>query len=166
MKVWTIAFLAACLITGCADEPGNAPPPSTTEPAAVAAQLRSPGGAATIDYQVIGSPVVGKPVAIDLQIRAADASQPLILGFRINDTTAMRFPEAQPPSVTLAPAGDGQVSTQQVRVIPMREGRLFLNVAASVANGEGSLSTAMAIPLTVAAAPDAGITENAGQRSP
>ena len=115
---------------------------------------------------MIGSPIVGKPVAIDLQIEATDASQPLTLSFRINDTTAMRFPEAQPSSVTLAPAGDGRASTQQVRVIPMREGRLFLNVAASVANGEGSLSTAMAIPLTVIAAPDAGITENAGQPSP
>ena len=166
MKGWTIAFLAACLFAGCGDDPGNASAHSTIEAEAVAAQPRSPEGVAMIGYQDIGSPVVGKPVAIDLQVDVTDASQPVVLSFRINDTTAMRFPEAQPAGVTLAPGAGGQVSTQQVRVIPMREGRLFLNVAASVPTDEGSLSTAMAIPLTVIAAPDAGITENSGQPSP
>ena len=79
MKKWTTAFLAACLIAGCGDDPGSASAPSTTEPAAVAAQLRSPHGPAIIDYQVIGSPIVGKPVAIDLQIEAADASLELLM---------------------------------------------------------------------------------------
>jgi hypothetical protein len=161
MKRWTIAFLAACLLAGCGDGTGSVS--ATARPESAAAPSRSPEGAATIDYQVIGSPIVGQPVAIDLQVDATDDSQPLILSFRINDATALQFPEAQPSSVTLAPAGSGRISMQQVRVIPLREGRLFLNVAASVATEDGSLSTAMSIPLTVTAATNPGITENSGQ---
>ena len=166
MNRWTITSLAACLLAGCGNGPGDASAPASIAPADSGGQMRSQEGPAAIAYQIIGTPIVGQPVAIDLQIDAADDSQPLTLSFRINDATAMRFPEAQPSSVTLAPAGDGRISTQQVRVIPLREGRLFLNVAASVATDGGSLSTSMSIPLTVAAAPDVGITENPGPSSP
>ena len=166
MNRWTIAPLAACLLAGCGDGSGDVSAPATTEPAAADVELRSQVAPASIVYQVIGAPIVGQPVAIDLQVDATDKSQPVVLSFRINDATAMRFPDAQPSSVTLAPAGGSGISTQQVRVIPLREGRLFLNVAVSLATGEGSSSTALSIPLNVTAAPDADITENPGQSSP
>ncbi len=60
-----------------------------------------------------------------------------------------------------APAGE-PASRQQVRVIPMREGRLYLNVTAKVQTETGSLSTASAIPIQVGAAPKR-ITEEHGE---
>ena len=42
---------------------------------------------------------------------------------------------------------------QQVTVVPAREGRLFLNVAAQMQTETGSLQTVTAIPLQVGAAP-------------
>ena len=48
---------------------------------------------------------------------------------------------------------DGAPLVQQVRLVPLREGRLFLNVAASVEVEGGKVSTVAAIPVQVGAAP-------------
>jgi len=45
------------------------------------------------------------------------------------------------------------VSTQQVTVIPQREGRLYLNVSVSVESEMGTSSTVMAIPIQVGEGP-------------
>jgi len=38
---------------------------------------------------------------------------------------------------------------QQIRVIPLREGRLFLNVSASLETDAGTISSVVAIPIQV-----------------
>ena len=109
-----------------------------------------------VNYRVIGEPIVGQPVAIDLQLDTNLGSETLDLAYRINDTTALQFPEAQPLAVAISPTpgnGDRGLAAQQVTVIPMREGRLFLNVAAKMQTDTGSMQTVTAIPLQVGAAP-------------
>jgi len=51
--------------------------------------------------------------------------------------------------VSLAPNSEDRMGVQQVRVVPMREGRLYLNVSASVETENGSMSTVTAIPIQV-----------------
>ena len=55
--------------------------------------------------------------------------------------------------VPSASAGGDVGGRQQVTVIPMREGRLYLNVSASVETETGSMSTVTAIPIQVGDAP-------------
>ena len=112
-----------------------------------------PQGPVTIDYTIIGTPIVGQPVAIDLQIKSTLGPQPITLSYRVNDSTAMEFTEAQPARVSIAASNDVAPSQQQVRVIPMREGRLFLNVSASVETEGGLMSSVTAIPIQVGSAP-------------
>lgn len=107
----------------------------------------------TIDYTIIGTPIVGQPVGIDLQVKSNIGPQPVTLSYRVNDTTAMQFTEAQPARVSIAASKDESPSLQQVRVIPMREGRLFLNVSATIESESGSISTVTAIPIQVGATP-------------
>ena len=64
----------------------------------------------------------------------------------------MQFYEAQPASVSIAPSNADAPSVQEVRVVPMREGRLFLNVTAIIETDDGSMSTVMAVPIQVGAA--------------
>ena len=64
----------------------------------------------------------------------------------------MSFPESQVSSVSLAFVDDGKAS-QQVTIIPAREGRLFLNVSATLDLESGSMQTATAIPIQVGSAP-------------
>ena len=49
----------------------------------------------------------------------------------------------------MKPAANEDFIAQQVTVIPQRDGRLYLNVGASVETESGSMSSTMAIPIQV-----------------
>ncbi len=106
-----------------------------------------------VDYRVIGTPIVGAPVPIDLEITSALGSRPYKVSYRVNDETALAFPEAQAKQVSIAPGATQKFTSQQVSVIPMREGRLFLNVAVDMETDTGTFSSVIAIPIQVGTAP-------------
>jgi len=92
-------------------------------------------------------------VTIDLKVESNVGDLPIKLNYGTNDSTAMLFPESQLQSVALDFIDDERESSQQVTITPMREGRLFLNVAAEMQTENGSLQTVTAIPIQVGAAP-------------
>ncbi len=112
-----------------------------------------PSGPIAVSYRIIGKPVVGQPVAIELKFDSAFGDQSVRVAYRINDATAMRLADSQPAALTIALAEDHAGNSHRVTVIPMREGRLYLNVSASVDTVEGSMGTVTAIPLQVGNAP-------------
>lgn len=111
--------------------------------------ISKPGAPFTLSYKVVGTPIVGSPVTVNLRVTSTLGSQPVKVSYRINDASAMMFHEAQPSEVQMAPADNDDFIVQQVTVIPQREGRLYLNVATSVETEEGSMSSMMAIPIQV-----------------
>jgi hypothetical protein len=72
----------------------------------------------------------------------------------------MQMPEAQSASVSIAPSSSDEAVSRQVTVVPLREGRLYLNVAAVVETESGSMQTVIAIPIQVGAAAPRQILEN------
>ena len=148
-----IIVIAAAGLAAC----GDAAVDRDTQVAATSAVAESaaakPQSPVAIDYRIIGSPIVGQPLAIDIEIRSLIGPQPISLQYRINDSTAMELAEAQPAELSIAPLADGAPLVQQVRLVPLREGRLFLNVAASVEIEGGTVSTVAAFPVQVGAAP-------------
>lgn len=112
-----------------------------------------PQGPVKIDYRIIGTPVVGQPVTVDLKVKSNVGDTPVTLSYGTNDSTAMTFPESQQRMVSLAFVDDERTSGQQVTLIPAREGRLFLNVTAHMQTDTGSLQTVTAVPIQVGAAP-------------
>ena len=162
MKRSIIVLLAALAIAGCnkdkADEASsNAAVPATApdvtfepgKPTERTAKLKSP---VQIAYKIIGSPIVGQPVAVELEITSNVESNDIALSYRVNDTTALQIPEAQPASVSIAARRDTPPVREQIQVIPLREGRLYLNVSAKVETANGIVSTVSAIPIQVGAA--------------
>lgn len=111
--------------------------------------IAKPGAPFTVSYKVIGTPIVGSPVALDLRVISTLGSEPVTIRYRINDASALMFPEAQPSEVELAPAANDDFIGQRVTVVPQREGRHYLNVAASVDTDNGSMSSIVAIPIQV-----------------
>ena len=109
----------------------------------------TPGSPYRVSYRIIGTPVVGSPVTVDLGVQSSRGPLPLNLEYRINDATSMVLAESQPASVRLEPVGDGAAFTQQVTVIPQREGRFYLNVSAYFETADGTMSTVTAIPIQV-----------------
>lgn len=126
-------------------------PESADRTTASAAKPRiSPAKAApiNIDYEIMGMPVVGIPLSINVKI-SSDLDQPIRVNYRINDTTSLMFPEAQSETVSLVPIGDQGYSVEQVTVIPQREGRLFLNISAEIDTDIGTIARVMAVPIQV-----------------
>jgi hypothetical protein len=151
MKQTIFALSLALALAGCGGDPGTDPATAETpgKPPPEAARTVKPMGPVQISYRIVGTPIVGQPVAIDLEVRSVQGPQAVTLSYRINDATAMQFPEAQPAEVSIAARTDEGPSQQQVRVIPLREGRLYLNVSADVETESGTLSTVTAIPIQV-----------------
>ena len=118
----------------------------------VGAMTAKPQGPVSIDYRIIGTPILGQSLAIDLEVTSTIGPQAITLSYRVNDSTAMEFMESQPAETTIAASSDEGPSLQQVRLVPLREGRLFLNVSASVEIDGGTVSTSMAIPIEVGTA--------------
>ena len=109
----------------------------------------TPGSPYRVSYRIIGTPVVGSPVTVNLTVESSRSSQPLNLEYRINDATSMLLAESQPASVRMEPDGNDAPFTQQVTVIPQREGRFYLNVSAYFETVDGTMSTVTAIPIQV-----------------
>ena len=119
-----------------------------------------PQAPVTISYRIIGTPIIGQVVSLDLQFESLLGSQPFKVSYRVNDPTAMQFPESQSPEVSISPSADAERSAQQVTVIPLREGRLYLNVSAVFETDTGTLSSVIAIPIQVGPAAPREFIEN------
>jgi hypothetical protein len=134
------------------DVPAVAAPQVSSTVADDSRATAKPSGPVIISYRIIGSPIVGQPVAIELEFASTIGPQPMKISYRVNDATALQLPETQLASVSMAPFEDDERGSQQVTVIPLREGRLYLNVAASIEGENGSVSSVTAIPIQVGGA--------------
>jgi hypothetical protein len=116
------------------------------------AAYESPGAARgpfEIDYEIIGTPIVGNPVVVQLRLVSTSGPRPIHLEYNINDASSMSFAEAQPQSIDLEPAANEDTLLQRVSIIPQKEGRIYLNVNASFESADGTVSTITAIPIHV-----------------
>ncbi len=111
--------------------------------------IGTPNSPYRIDYRIVGTPIVGSPVTVDLTIESVRGLGPVDLNYRIKDASAMTLSESQLASVRMEPAANESAFKQQVTVIPQREGRFYLNVSASFETENGTQSTNTAIPIQV-----------------
>jgi hypothetical protein len=149
-----VAGMALC---GCGGNDEESPAAAGPDESAVHArpetrQVRpaseTPAAPIIIDYEILGVPVVGIPLSINVAI-ASELDEPLTLNYRINEATGLEFAEGQSETILLSPVDDAVRATEQVTVIPQREGRLYLNVSAEVETGTGRIARVMAIPIQV-----------------
>jgi hypothetical protein len=155
MVLATLAF-AACQDANQGVERASdtaAAPEVAAQAADAEASAGKPTAPIAIDYTVIGTPIVGQPVSINLEVSSMLPGRAVTLNYRINDARNLVFPQAQAQRVALGVLGDSDRAAQQVIVVPQREGRLYLNVSAEVETEQGTLLKSMAIPIQVGSAP-------------
>jgi len=158
--------LAASVNVACGDDRPAAAPAAQQKPAA-AAGARSPGKPAapiTLDYEVLGKPLVGLPVAINVHVNGPADLGPVAIRYSINDASALRFQAGQVESLVVDDLGADD--TQQVTVVPQREGRLYVNVAVEIETDGGAMIKSMAIPIQVGSAPERGAVNGELQEGP
>lgn len=162
-KIIVLSALASLALSACGnngvDQPGTAAEIANTEDVAAVTEaepdikydgtVSKPGAPFSVSYRIIGTPIVGSPVTIQLRVDSTVGPAPMTLDYRINDLAAMMLAESQLESVRLEPASGEKSVTQQVTVVPQREGRTYLNVSASVETEDGTMSTVVAVPIQV-----------------
>lgn len=153
-----IFLLAACSDGGPTEDAGSVPAAVQKDAAAQrTSEVQSP---VEINYRIIGTPIVGQPVALDLQFESSFGATPYQVTYRVNDETALQMPEAQSRVVSISPSSEDETVAQQVTVVPLREGRLYLNVAAVIETENGSMRTVIAVPIQVGADAAREVVEN------
>ena len=151
-RITLLTFAACVFLPACGD--GNSEATSAAKPLPVADESASPGKPSapiSIDYEVLGRPIVGTPVSINVDIRGSDDAAPVNVSYSINDPGALVFQEGQVEILEMRSARDQ--GRQQLAVIPQREGRLYVNVSAEVQTPGGSMIKSIAIPIQVGSAP-------------
>jgi hypothetical protein len=160
LKTATLLTLFSLSMIGCQAE---TPPPATDSVAAGIDVDRStpmvssagtqaigkPGAPVEISYEVIGNPIVGVPVSINVVVTSS--AGPLQVHYSINDQSALIFQDGQVERLEIIDPGAG--SLQQITVVPQREGRLYINVSAEIQAPMGTMIRSMAIPIKVGRAP-------------
>jgi hypothetical protein len=104
-------------------------------------------------YEVLGTPIVGQPVSINVFVSSSVVDAPITLLYRVNDASSMLFPESQALRAEFTMAPDDDPRSQQITVVPPREGRLYLNVSAEIATADGTMLKSTSIPIQVGSAP-------------
>ncbi len=153
------AALAACNAPTETDAASNTLETPVAKTAA-ASEQRSPGKPSapiSIQYKILGTPVVGQPVAIEVDVSSALRGQPFQISYSVLDSDSMSFPASQPQRIEVSIADNERSAARQVTVVPLREGRLYLNVTAEIETDNGVVLKSIAVPIAVgqsAAAPD------------
>lgn len=156
IKTLILVGAAAFAFAACQkDEPVAVQEPATAEPVAgktvPAASGASPGkpqAPISMRYEIMGNPIVGQPLLINVFVSSAEG--PVSVHYSLADRSALMFQDGQVERLEIAdPSRD---VARQVSVIPQREGRLYLNVAAEVQTPSGAMIRSMAIPIRAGAA--------------
>jgi hypothetical protein len=162
-----ILLFSSLLVAACGDAdmtPAGQPTTTDAPAASVAAKPEpvmdgaspgKPSAPISMNYEIVGNPIVGVPVRINVTVHSE--AGPVTVHYRINDTSSLMFQDGQVERWQIP--DPTSVDTQQLTVVPQREGRLYVNVSAEVMTANGSMIRSMSIPIKVGTAP-AAPTEN------
>ncbi len=104
-----------------------------------------------IDYDVQGKPIIGQAVSVKLIFNGFLESQQIQIEFKVSDPSSMTFSDAQVQKINLQLNENTKdnILTQNVSIIPKKEGRIFLNVVLSYEIEDGIVSIMKAVPIYV-----------------
>lgn len=165
--------IASCVLVACGGgQPAGDGAAKTETVAAAKAEpnfesvASKAGSPFRFQYSVIGTPIVGSPVALDLKIYSSLGNVPVDLEYRITDPSALMLHESQPGRLRKEMAVDDEYISERVTVIPQRDGRIYLNIHASVEVEGGTRTQSIAIPLAVGPVSSEPVSEGEVQTDP
>lgn len=153
IALWSLAgLLAACQSADETSKAGSADKAVAVADERPTNQQRSPdkpGPPIAISYTIIGTPVVGQPVEVDVKVSSSVATQSLRVNYDVMDPSSLFFPDTQPRDMIYTEVPDDSVRSQRITVVPQVEGRLYLNVVVEVDTEFGLFTKTAAIPVQV-----------------
>ena len=103
----------------------------------------------SIDYEVLNTPKINETVLVNLLISSADKTEEIHLRHQIMIEEDLKFNENQLRDIKLTPKMDGTDHNLQISLIPLRKGRVFFVISATINYEKKSVVKTLSIPLNV-----------------
>ena len=103
----------------------------------------------SIDYEVLNTPKINETVLVNLLISSADKTEDIHLRHQIMIEEDLKFNENQLRDIKLTPKMDGTDHNLQISLIPLRKGRVFFVISATINYEKKSVVKTLSIPLNV-----------------
>ena len=103
----------------------------------------------SIDYEILNTPKINETVLVNLLISSADRTEEIHLSYQITIEEDLKFNENQLRDIKLTPKMDGTDHNLQISLIPLRKGRVFFVISATINNEKKSVTKTLSIPLNV-----------------
>ena len=100
-------------------------------------------------YQILNTPKINETVLVNLLISSADKTEEIHLRYQITIAEDLKFNENQLRDIKLTPKMDGTDHNLQVSLIPLRKGRVFFVISATINYEKKSVTKTLSIPLNV-----------------
>ena len=103
----------------------------------------------SIDYEILNTPKINETVLVNLLISSADKTEEIHLRHQIMIEEDLKFNENQLRDIKLTPKMDGTDHNLQISLIPLRKGRVFFVISATINYEKKSVVKTLSIPLNV-----------------
>ena len=103
----------------------------------------------SIYYEILNTPKINETVLVNLLISSADKTEDMHIRYQITIAGDLKFNENQLRDIKLMPKMDGTDHNLQVSLIPLRKGRVFFVISATINYEKKSVTKTLSIPLNV-----------------
>ena len=103
----------------------------------------------SIDYEILNTPKINETVLVNLLISSADKTEEIHIRYQITIAEDLKFNEEQLRDIKLTPKIDGTDHNLQISLIPLRKGRVFFVISATINYEKKSVTKTLSIPLNV-----------------
>ena len=103
----------------------------------------------SIDYEILNTPKINETVLVNLLISSADKSEQVLLRYQITIEEDLKFNENQLRDIKLTPKMDGTDHNLHISMTPLRKGRVFFVISATINYKKKSVTKTLSIPLNV-----------------
>lgn len=103
----------------------------------------------SIDYEILNTPKINETVLVNLLIGSSDKTEEIHLRYQITIEEDLKFNENQLRDIKLTPKMDGTNHNLQISLIPLRKGRVFFVISATINYEKKSVGKTLSIPLNV-----------------
>ena len=103
----------------------------------------------SIDYEILNTPKINETVLVNLLISSADKTEEMHLRYQITIEEDLKFNENQLRDIKLTPKMDGTDHNLQISMTPLRKGRVFFVISATINYEKKSVTKTLSVPLNV-----------------
>ena len=103
----------------------------------------------SIDYEILNTPKINETVLVNLLIGSSDKTEEIHLRYQITIKEDLKFNENQLRDIKLTTKMDGTNHNLQISLIPLRKGRVFFVISATINYEKKSDGKPLSIPLNV-----------------